>query len=83
MAKPKLIYRLRMQCEPCNLDRMIQFYRVPNGLPQQMFKAHEKYAKKTWPETHGCTHKIKFTREIDKTHLWDVETNSPVKREGL
>lgn len=79
----KLIYILRAQCEEHKLDRMIQFYRVPNSKPQVIFKAHEKHMKKTWPETHGCEHKIKFTRIIDEEYLWDVKNNKPVKREGF
>ncbi len=83
MTKPKLIYILRSQCKECKLDKMIQFYRVPNGRPQEMFKAHIKYNQKIWPQKYGCTHKIEFTREIDKEYLWDLDNNEPVRREKL
>lgn len=75
----KVIYILRMQCEECNLDKMISFYRVKNGIISEMYKGHKDHAKQTWPDKHGCTHKVKFTQETEMEYRWDTDTNQAVK----
>lgn len=76
----KLIYVLRSQCDKCNLDKMISFYRVPNATPTAMFEGHEKLNKQEWPKRYKCKHKITFTRELDKNYVWDLTQNKAVKR---
>lgn len=77
----KVIYQLRMQCKTCKLDKMVNFYRVKNGIPNQMYKGHEEQTKMDWPEKHGCKHKIKFTRTTIQDYRWDEKNNRAVKVE--
>lgn len=76
----KRIYVLRLQCEPCELDKMISFYRVPNATAREMYVGHEDHARQHWPKTYGCNHEITFTREIEKKYGWDTKAGKVVER---
>lgn len=76
----RLIYVLRAQCEPCKLDKMVVFYRIPNGVISRMYRGHEEEMKKRWSKQYKCTHDITFTREVDPKYLWDVKNNKAVER---
>lgn len=82
----KVIYQLRAQCNECNLDKMILFYRVPNARPYQMYKGHEQEIKERWPLSekqggHNCNHKINFTRTTITDYRWDEKEGKAVKVE--
>lgn len=76
----KLIYVLRSQCEPCGLDKMDTFYRIPNATPSEMIRQLKPHIRRKFREAYGCTHKVKFTREVDKTHMWDEQAGVAVPR---
>lgn len=80
MTKLRQIYLSRAQCAQCGLDKMLQYYRIPNATPSAMHQAHKKELRKRFKEKYGCEHKITFSREIVKEYLWDLDTNTAVKR---
>lgn len=76
----KLIYILRSQCEPCGLDKMDTFYRIPNATPSDVIKQLKPHIRRKFRDKYGCTHRVKFTREIAKDYLWNEELGEAVPR---
>lgn len=76
----KLIYILRSQCKPCNLDKMDVFYRIPDATPSEFIRQLKPHVRRKFREKYGCTHTIKFTREIDKDYVWDEVNQIEVPR---
>ena len=77
----KQIHVLRIRCNECKLDKMEVFYRIPNATPSEFIRQLKHHIKRKFVEKYKCTHRLKFTREIDKKYLWDEVNNVPVLRE--
>jgi hypothetical protein len=83
MKDTRQIHVTRARCELCSLDKMIIFYRIPNATPSEMHKAHRKELRKRFKEKYHCPHKVHFSREVDKDHVWDIKQQKAIKREGF
>lgn len=76
----KQIHILRIRCAECKLDKMEVFYRIPNATPTEFIRQLKPHIKRKFVEKYKCTHRLKFTREVDKNYMWDEKANKPVKR---
>lgn len=76
----KLIYILRSQCKECKLDKMDVFYRIPDSTPTEFIKQLKPHIKRKFRTEYKCTHKVKFTREVDKHFVWDENKQVAVPR---
>jgi hypothetical protein len=48
-----------------------------------MHVGHKRELRQRFRDKYDCTHKIKFTRVIEKQYMWDIKENKAVKREGF
>ena len=76
----KMIYTLRSQCEICGLDKADDFTRIPDATPSEVIKQLKPHIKRKFRREYGCTHKLKFTRIMDKKYVWDEVNNVVVER---
>lgn len=76
----KLIYILRSQCEPCGLDKMDVFYRIPDATPSEVIKQLKPHIRRKFRDKYKCTHTVKFTREVARDYKWDEKLNVSVPR---